>query len=74
MFRFTFIILMLFPISLIGAEKQDTRSKDDLAKIKGKWEVVAVKRDGKPQHGQVGQAVGDVITVELNDFGMVQMG
>ena len=36
----------------------------EMAKLRGKWEVVSVRRDGDHQHGEVGQQPGDVITVE----------
>ena len=77
MYRLSFplILLLSASVSLMGAEKKQTsRTTDDLANIKGKWQVYSVQRDGKPQHGEVGQEVGDVITVELNEAGAIQLG
>ena len=42
--------------------------------LQGKWRVVKVQRDGKPQHGEVGQAVDDIITIEMDLNGGLLFG
>ncbi len=67
--RIPAVCLVVATAFLMGATKQDPQTESDKQKILGKWEVVSVQRDGKPQHGQVGRAKGDVITIKLNEFG-----
>ena len=38
--------------------------KGDLKKLLGKWIVRFVERNGSPNAGQIGQQVGDVITIK----------
>ena len=45
----------------------------DRWRIASKWDVKSVQRDGKPQHGQVGQEVDDVITIMV-DGGLLAFG
>ena len=35
-------------------------------KLKGKWIVRSVQRDGKPNAAQIGQKIGDIITIRKN--------
>ena len=67
--RFPTVCLVVGTVFLMGAAKGNPQTEADKRKIIGKWEVTRVERDGKPQHGEVGREKGDVITIELNDFG-----
>jgi hypothetical protein len=42
----------------------DDAESPDYAALDGKWIVRFVKRDGKPNAAQIGQNIGDVITIK----------
>ena len=76
--RATALLLSLFSVSFIAASPTSkptnvNADRIDERLIANKWEVTSVKRDGKPQHGQVGQEVGDVITIMMHG-GQLELG
>jgi len=71
--RMPAVCLIVATAFLMGANTKKPQTDSDKQQIIGKWEVVSVQRDGKPQHGQVGREKGDVITIRLNDFGKLRI-
>ena len=52
------------PTVLLNAAK--VLQHPEFQRLTGKWIVRSVKRDGEPNQAQVGQQVGDIITINPN--------
>ena len=60
--KLTFLILSSAVVVFLGSANADDDREQKLA---GEWEVVSVDRDGIHRHGEVGQAPGDVISINF---------
>lgn len=56
------------PVALDAKQAADAgeavAESGDKARLQGKWIVRFVKRDGKPNAAQIGQQLGDIITIK----------
>jgi hypothetical protein len=52
------------PTGGTARETGDLQDEGDLGELQGKWIVRFVKRDGTPNAAQIGQQLGDIITVK----------